>query len=78
LESENILYFQYNSCWSRELAEKHNLPNTGLRVSYSTNYFKLLKDTDPDSLYPEITVETKFEDFLNGRDTILEMIKNID
>jgi hypothetical protein len=49
-----------------------------LRVSYSTNYFKLLKDTDPDSLYPEITVETKFEDFLNGRDTILEMIKNID
>ena len=55
-----------------------NLPNSGLRVSYSTKYFTLLEDSDPDSLYPEITVETRFEDFLNGRDTILEMIKNID
>lgn len=183
LKEESILYFQYNSCWSRELAEKHNkpnpdlpsfaeqknkikkfinnneikkfvidlrynsggdssqgtqfakelskykaefdtyviigpdtfssaiinaldfkeqlngyligtatmgkpnhygevrafeLPNTGLRVSYSTKYFRLLKDRDPDSLYPDITVETEFEDFLNGRDTILEMIKTID
>jgi hypothetical protein len=49
-----------------------------LQVSYSTKYFTLLEDSDPDSLYPEITVETRFEDFLNGRDTILEMIKNID
>ncbi|RCW58718.1 S41 family peptidase [Halanaerobium sp. ST460_2HS_T2] len=55
-----------------------NLPNTGLRVSYSTNYFKLLENSDPDSLYPDITVETKFEDFLSGRDSILEIIKNID
>jgi len=54
-----------------------NLPNTGLRVSYSTKYFRLLKASDPDSLYPDITVETEFEDFLNGKDTILEMIKNI-
>lgn len=54
------------------------LPNTDLRVSYSTKYFTLLADSDPDSLYPDITVETKFEDFLNGRDTILDMIKNID
>ena len=182
-EEDNILYFQYNSCWSRELAEKHNrpnpdlplfadqrnkiktsinrqeidkfvidlrfnsggdssqgtqfakelsqyksqfdtyiiigpdtfssaiinaldfkeqldgyligtatmgkpnhygevrafnLPNTDLRVSYSTKYFRLLKDSDPDSLYPDITVETEFEDFLNGKDTILEMIKSTD
>ena len=55
-----------------------NLPNTDLRVSYSTKYFRLLEDSDPDSLYPDITVETEFEDFLNGRDTILEMIKTID
>lgn len=54
------------------------LPNTDLRVSYSTKYFTLLADSDPDSLYPDITVETKFKDFLNGRDTILDMIKNID
>jgi hypothetical protein len=54
-----------------------NLPNTGLRVSYSTKYFTLLEDRDPDSLYPDITVETEYEDFLNGRDTILEMIKDI-
>ncbi len=54
------------------------LPNTDLNLSYSTKYFTLLKDSDPDSLDPDITVETRFEDFLNGRDTILEMIKNID
>lgn len=182
LKSDNILYFQYNSCWSRELAEKHKLsnpdlpsfseqknqmieviknneikkfvidlrynsggdssqgtdfaaelskykdkfdtyviigpetfssaiinaldfkgyldayligtatmgkpnhfgevrifelPNSSLKVSYSTNYFKLLENRDPDALYPDITVETEFEDFLNGKDTILEMIKNI-
>lgn len=54
------------------------LPNTALKVSYSTKYFTLLKGSDPDSLYPDITVETEFEDFLNGRDTVFEMIKNID
>lgn len=183
LESENILYFQYNSCWSRELAAEHrqpnldlplfseqknkifnlienreikkfvidlrynsggdssqgtkfaadlhkykeqfdtyviigpntfssaiinaldfkdqlnayligtatmgkanhfgeirtfNLPNSGLKVSYSTKYFKLLKNSDPDALYPDITVETEFEDFLNGRDTVLKLITTID
>lgn len=53
------------------------LPNSSLKVSYSTNYFKLLKNRNPDALYPDITVETEFEDFLNGKDTILEMIKTI-
>ncbi len=53
------------------------LPNTGLKVSYSTNYFTLLKDSDPDSLYPDITVETSFQDFINGEDTAFEMIKSI-
>ncbi|MGM0499692.1 MAG: hypothetical protein ACQERL_05745 [Bacillota bacterium] len=183
LKTENILYFQYNSCWSRELAEKHKrpnsdlpsffeqknkifnlienneiekfvidlrynkggdssqgtqfavelnkykdefdtyviigpntfssaiinaldfknqleayligtatmgkpnhfgevrafiLPNTELKVSYSTKYFKLLENSDPDALYPDITVETEFEDFLNGRDTVLKIITTID
>ena len=55
-----------------------NLPNTDLKVSYSTKYFKLLENSDPDALYPEITVETKFEDFLNGRDTVLKLITTID
>jgi hypothetical protein len=53
------------------------LPNTGLNVSYSTNYFTLLKDSDPDSLYPDITVETSFKDFINGEDTAFKMIKSI-
>ena len=55
-----------------------NLPNTDLKVSYSTKYFKLLENIDPDALYPDITVETEFEDFLNGRDTVLKLITTID
>ena len=54
-----------------------NLPNTELRVSYSTKYFRLIDNRDPDSLYPDITVETSFKDFISGEDTAFKMIKSI-
>jgi hypothetical protein len=49
------------------------LPNSGLTVSFSVKYFKEV-DGDPDSLYPDITVEPSFADFQAGRDPVLERI----
>ncbi len=54
---------------------KFKLPNSGLTVSYSTKYFKYLKE-DPDSLMPDITVETTFNDFASGKDPMLDAIRN--
>ena len=53
---------------------KFKLPNSGLSVSYSTKYFKYLKE-DPDSLMPDITVETTFNDFASGKDPMLDAIR---
>ncbi|MFP4661269.1 MAG: hypothetical protein ACLFPF_03680 [Halanaerobiales bacterium] len=53
-----------------------DLPNSNLSVQYSTNYFRFMED-DPDSLYPDITVETNYYDFVNGIDTVLEKIKEL-
>lgn len=55
--------------------QRFTLPKTGLPVSYSTKYFKYLDD-DPDSLMPDITVETSFEDYASGKDPVLDAIKN--
>jgi len=51
-----------------------NLPNSGLRISYSSKYFRVYNDKEPDALYPDIYVDTEFEDFVNGEDTILNLI----
>ena len=53
---------------------KFKLPKTGLSVSYSTKYFKYLEE-DPDSLMPDITVETSFGDFASGKDPVLDAIR---
>ena len=55
-----------------------SLPNSKLKISYSTKYYRILENSDPDSLYPDIMVEKEFEDFLNGRDTAIELISSID
>jgi hypothetical protein len=49
------------------------LPNSGLAVTYSVKYFKEV-DGDPDSLYPDISVESTFADFEAGRDPVLEAV----
>jgi len=54
------------------------LPNSKLKISYSTKYYQILEKSDPDSLYPDIMVEQEFEDFLNGKDTVLKLINTID
>jgi hypothetical protein len=54
--------------------KKFKLPYSGLSVSYSTKYFKYL-DEDPNSLMPDIAVETTFSDFASGKDPVLDAIR---
>jgi hypothetical protein len=49
------------------------LPNSGLTVTYSVKYFKEV-DGDPDSFYPDITVEPTFADYLAGLDPVLDRV----
>jgi hypothetical protein len=48
------------------------LPNSGLQIRYSTEYFRMLKDSDPDALYPDILAPRTLEDVLAGRDAALD------
>jgi len=50
-----------------------NLPNTGLRVFYSTKYFEYVEG-DPASLFPDRQIKLSLQDFLNNRDPVLEAI----
>jgi len=50
------------------------LPESGIQISYSTKYFILFEDQDPDALYPDIHIDTEYKDFVNGEDTILNLI----
>lgn len=47
------------------------LPNSGLRMQYSTKFFRLAKD-DADALEPDIRVTRSLPDALAGRDPVLE------
>lgn len=53
------------------------LPKTGLEVYHSTNYFKYI-DGDAKAVYPDIELETKYSDILNGKDPIYEFVKYYD
>jgi hypothetical protein len=48
------------------------LPNSGLPVSYSTTFFRLIEGSDPPSLFPELAVEESVADYRAGRDPLLE------
>jgi hypothetical protein len=49
-----------------------SLPNSRLRVGYSTRFFRLLADSDPPSFMPEVLVEPTVDDLRRGRDPVLE------
>lgn len=55
--------------------QRFALPKTGVSVSHSTKYFRYLDD-DPDSLMPDITVETSFDDYASGKDPVLDAIRH--
>lgn len=50
------------------------LPNSQWKVTYSTKCFRFLKEEDPDSLYPDVTVELSYQDYVRGRDPVLEAV----
>lgn len=51
------------------------LPNSGLQVNYSTNYFKTSEE-DVKSLVPDVELEESFADFAKGIDPVYEWVKN--
>ncbi|MDB4533820.1 S41 family peptidase [Vicingaceae bacterium] len=50
------------------------LPNSKLRVQYSTKYFTQVLGSDPPAVMPDVTVELTFDDWNEGRDPVLETI----
>jgi len=52
------------------------LPNSGLNVQYCTNYFRMIKDSDPSALEPDVRVAMTLKDVLAGRDPVLEAALN--
>ena len=50
---------------------KFFLPNSGLKVTYSTRYFKLEPD-DPPSLMPAVVIALRSADHFAGRDPVLD------
>jgi hypothetical protein len=53
--------------------DEFTLPNSRLKVSYSTRYYKL-QDTDTPSLMPDKLVEPVWELYTAGRDPVMEWI----
>jgi hypothetical protein len=53
--------------------QSFKLPSSGLTVTYSVKYFKVLEG-DPDSLQPDILVPFNFADYRAKRDPVLEKV----
>lgn len=51
-----------------------DLPNSGIRVSYCVKYFRLLKDTDPDAVYPDVRAPMTSAAYFAGADPTLERV----
>jgi hypothetical protein len=49
------------------------LPNSKIDVQYTTRYFRLLTDSNPQTLEPDLTVHRSIADFLSGRDPALDV-----
>ncbi|MDD2370428.1 MAG: peptidase S41 [Firmicutes bacterium] len=50
------------------------LNNSKLKIRYSTKYYKLLEDDNQLSLYPDISFEVAFKDYINYKDNVLDFI----
>jgi hypothetical protein len=53
------------------------LPNSGMAVSYSTKYFRMLPDSDPPSVEPDVLVELSSEDYFTGFDPVLGGVSDL-
>ncbi len=52
------------------------LPNSGLRVSYSTQFYRFAADTDS-AVVPDRTIEPTWTEFSSGRDPVMEWILSV-
>jgi hypothetical protein len=50
------------------------LPNSGLEVSVSTQFYKFVSDDSPNQVVPDKRIETTWDDFLAGRDPMMDWI----
>jgi len=48
------------------------LPNSNIGITYTTKFFRLLEDSNPPAVYPDVTVYRSTEDLLTSRDPALE------
>jgi hypothetical protein len=48
------------------------LPNSELRIQYSTEFYRMQKDSDADALYPDVSAPLALADFLAGHDPALD------
>jgi hypothetical protein len=55
-------------------AAAFELPNSKLKVKYSTKHFHLIRNADPPSLKPDIFVPYSLVDYLAGRDPVLDAV----
>lgn len=53
------------------------LPNSGLRLNFSSKFMRILRDKDPDTLAPEIPVPLTFQNFMEGRDPVLAYLRGM-
>jgi hypothetical protein len=49
------------------------LPNSGMIVQYCTKYFSTVTG-DPESLFPDYYIDLTAQDYLNGRDPVLDFV----
>jgi hypothetical protein len=49
-----------------------SLPNSKIEIQYTTKYFRLLENSDPPTLEPDVAIQRSTTDFLQGRDQVLD------
>ena len=49
-----------------------SLPNSKIDIQYTTKYFRLLENSDPPTLEPDVAIQRSTIDFLQGRDRVLD------
>ena len=51
-----------------------DLNNSKLKIRYSTQYYKIIKEDKQLSFYPEVTIEVTFKDYIENRDPCMAYI----
>lgn len=54
--------------------QSFQLPNSGIKVSYSTKYFKTT-DEDLATIAPDVYIEEMFDDYMRGIDPVFEWVR---